>query len=62
MIDKDAQAATERFMAKLKGNGFTMSRSQNNEEDYDKAKQERDSKAVEDFVKTDLFQYVMKQR
>ena len=62
MIDKDAEAAAERFMAKLKVNGFTMSRSQNNEEDYDKAKQERDSKAVEDFVKTDLFQYVMKQK
>ena len=62
MIDKDAQAATKRFMTKLEGNGFTMSRSQNNENDYDTAKQERDSKAVAEFVKTDLFQDVMKLR
>ena len=62
MIDKDAQAAAKRFMEKLQGNSFTMSRSQNNEDDYDTAKQERDSKAVADFVKTDLFQDVMKLR
>ena len=62
MIDKDAKAVTERFIAKLEGNGFTMSRSQNNEDDYDTTKQERDSKAVAEFAKTDLFQYVMKLR
>ena len=62
MIDKDAQAATKRFRTKLEGNGFTMSRSQNSENDYDTAKQERDSKAVAEFVKTDLFQDVMKLR
>ena len=62
MIDKDAEAAAERFMAKLKGNGFSMSRSQNSEEDYDETKQERDSKAVEEFVKTELFRYIMKLR
>ena len=62
MLDKNAQAAAERFMAKLEGNGFTMSRSQNNEDDYDKTRQERDSKAVAEFAKTDLFQYVMKLR
>ena len=62
MLDKDAKAAAERFMAKLAGNGFTLSRSKNNEDDYDKTKQERDSKAVAEFAKTDLFQDVMNLR
>ena len=62
MLDKDAQAAAERFMTRLEKNGFTMSRSQNNENDYDTAKQNRDSKAVAEFTKTDLFQDVMKLR
>jgi len=62
MLDKDAEAATKRFMEKLEGNGFTLSRSKNDADDYDKTKQERDSKAVEEFVKSHLFQNVMKLR
>ena len=59
MIDKDAKAAAARFMAELEGKKIKMPRSQNNEDDYDEAKQERDSKAVAEFVKTDLFKYIM---
>jgi len=62
MLDKNAQAATERFMTKLEGNGFAMSRSRNNEDDYNAAKQERDSQAVAEFVKTGFFQDVMNLR
>ncbi|MDR1803972.1 MAG: hypothetical protein LBQ94_10230 [Treponema sp.] len=58
MIDKDAKAAAARFMAELEGKKIKMPRSQNDEEDYDEAKQERDSKAVEEFVESDLFQYI----
>jgi len=62
MLDKDAQGAANRFMEKLNGQGFTMSRSQNKEEDYDSAKQERDSKAVAEFTQTGAFQDIMKPR
>jgi hypothetical protein len=59
MIDKDAQGAADRFMVKLTSNGFTMSRSKNNAGNYDKEKQERDSKAVEEFTKTEVFKNIL---
>ena len=59
MLDKDFKGAADRFMTKLKQNGFTMARSQNTEEDYTATKQDRDSKAVEDFMQTDIFRYIM---
>ena len=62
MLDKDAQGAANRFMERLTGKGFTMSRSQNKEEDYDIVKQERDSKAVAEFTQTGAFQDIMKPR
>ena len=58
MLDKDAEEVAGRFMAKLEGNGFTIARSQNNEADYDAERQARDSRAVEEFVQTDCFQYI----
>ena len=60
MLDKEAEDAVERFMIKLKGKGFKMARSQNNAEDYSDKKQTRDSKAVEEFVQTDIFKDIMK--
>ena len=60
MIDKDAKGAAERFMEKLKNNGFTMSRSRNNDENYDLRKQKRDSEAVSAFTKTKLFKGLLK--
>jgi hypothetical protein len=60
MLDKDAKNAANRFMTKLEKDAFTVARSQNTEEDYTDTKQDRDSRAVEDFVQTDLFQDIMK--
>ena len=60
MIDKDAQGAANRFMAKLTGNGFTMSRSKNTGENYTEKKQARDSKAVIEFTKTEVFKNILK--
>ena len=60
MIDKDAQGAANRFMETLTGNGFTMSRSRNTEKDYDSAKQKRDSDAVNEFTKTQIFKDILK--
>ena len=62
MIDKDAQGAANRFMEKLTGKGFLMSRSRNAEEDYDKMKQKRDSNAVNEFTKTKVFQDIINLR
>jgi len=62
MLDKDAQGAANRFMKKLNGQSFSMSRSQNKEEDYDTVKQERDSTAVAEFTQTGAFQDIMKPR
>jgi hypothetical protein len=60
MLDKDAQGAADRFIAKLTDKNFTVSRSQNNEDDYDTEKQERDSNAVVEFSRTETFQDIMK--
>ena len=60
MLDKDAQGAADRFMKKLTGKGFTMSRSKNSGVEYDKAKQNRDSEAVAEFTQTQIFKDIMK--
>ena len=60
MIDKDAKGAANRFMEKLNEKAFTMSRIKNNEKNYDLAKQKRDSEAVNEFTKTQLFRDIMK--
>jgi hypothetical protein len=59
MIDKEAQSAANRFMEKLIGKGFVMSRSQNDGENYTKTKQKRDSQAVIEFAKTETAKYIM---
>lgn len=60
MLNKDGKAVADRLVAKLRAKKFTMAQSQNTEEDYTASKQERDSKAVKEFVKTDLFQDIMR--
>jgi len=62
MLDKDAKGVANRLMKRLTVKGFKMARSQNNEEDYDNAKQERDSKAVAEFTQTGAFQDIMNPR
>jgi hypothetical protein len=59
MKDENAQAVANRFMEKLTGKGFVMSRSQNNGENYTKTKQKRDSQAVIEFAKTETAKYIM---
>jgi hypothetical protein len=59
MADKDAKAVADRFMEKLTGKGFVMSRSKNSGEDYAKTKQKRDSQAVIEFSKTETAKYIM---
>ena len=55
-------AVTDRFMEKPNGKGFTMPRLKNNEKNYDSAKQKRDSEAVIEFTKTELFKDILKLR
>ena len=62
MIDKDAKGAASRFMEKLIGNGFVMSRSKNTAENYTQKKQRRDSIAVAEFTKTEVFKNILKLR
>jgi len=59
MLDKDGKAVADRLIAKLKSGGFIKASSPNHEEDYITTKQDRDSKAVADFVETDLFRDIM---
>jgi len=59
MSEEDGKAVAKEFMVKLKNKKFTMSRSQNSGDDYSISKQERDTKAVEAFIKTDLFDDIM---
>ena len=56
MLDKDVDGIVGRFMKRIEGKEFTMTRSPNTEENYTASKQERVSIAVEEFVETDLFQ------
>jgi len=58
-MEEDGEAVAQEFMDELKGRKFTMSRSENSGEDYSISKQERDTKAVDAFIKTDLFQDIM---
>jgi hypothetical protein len=60
MIDENARAISERFMKRLTEGEFTEARSPNTADDYTETRQERDSKAVKDFVETDLFQDILK--
>jgi len=60
MTDESAEAVASRFMEKLTGKGFVMSRSQNSGENYTKTKQKRDSQAVVEFAKSKTAQYIMK--
>ena len=54
MLDKDSKKAADRFIEKLTGKKFIMSRSQNASDNYDTKKQQRASEAVDAFTKTEL--------
>lgn len=60
MIDKNAKAAADRFMKKLTEKSFVMSRSKNSGDNYSKTKQARDSNAVAEFTKTEIFKEILR--
>jgi hypothetical protein len=55
----DVEKETANFQTELNTGKFKLTRSQNSEKDYTATKQERDSKAVQDFLETDTFKYIM---
>jgi len=57
--NENAKEAANRFMKKLTGKNFVMSRSQNSGENYTKIKQKRDSHAVIEFSKSETAKYIM---
>jgi hypothetical protein len=59
MLDEDAEKMAKRFADKFYAKDFTMARSPNTEDDYTANKQERDTKAVLDFIGTALFDEIM---
>jgi hypothetical protein len=59
MLDINIDEETQIFQDELTGGKFKLARSQNSETDYTKTKQERDSRAVQDFIETDTFKYIM---
>ncbi len=54
MLNIDIDEARERFAEKLKTGHFTLTKSQNYEDDYSKKKEQRDTQAVVEFFDTDL--------
>jgi hypothetical protein len=54
-----AKEAAGNFIKRLEGGGFTMSRPPSGGTPYSHKIAKRDSKAVAEFVKTDLFQDIM---
>lgn len=61
MLDKDGEAVANRLVDKLEARGFVKASSKNSG-DYTSSRQDMDSKAVEDFVETDLFQTILEQQ
>jgi len=59
VIDEDSKGAADRFIKKLKNSGFKMSRSKNDAENYGIHKQRRDSKATDEFTKSQLFKDII---
>ena len=55
MALSDYNEAAERFGQKLASGFYTADRSTNTEGDYSAEKLERDTQAVEDFAKSELF-------
>jgi len=58
----DIQKATEEFRCKFKSNYYPLERSKNNEVDYSKEKEHRDTEAVRRFVKSEYFEYMKKMK
>jgi hypothetical protein len=59
MSEEDGEKVAKEFMDKLKNKKFTLARSENSGEDYSLRNQQRDTEAVEAFIKTDLFQDII---
>ena len=59
MQKENEKIVARKFMEKLKNKKFTMSTYPHNGESYTAIIQMRNSLAVKEFTKTDLFQYIM---
>lgn len=58
----NVQEETRLFGEKLRKGYFATERSKNNEVDYAKEKEQRDTKAVKDFTQTEYFEYIRDMR
>lgn len=58
----DVKKETEIFKDKLNSGYYPLERSKNTEVDYAKEKEARDTKAVDDFVKSELFEEIVSNR
>ena len=56
----NSEESTKRFEEKLKSGFYRKDRSRNTEVNYTKEKQERDTKAVEEFTKTEIYHELVK--
>jgi hypothetical protein len=59
MLNEDSDKATEQFKKRFSEKGFTVARMPNTADDYWEKQLDKDSEAVSDFVKTDLFDHIM---
>lgn len=57
----NSEESAKRFEEKLKSGFYKKDRSRNTEVDYTKEKQDRDTKAVEEFTKTNIFHELIKE-
>jgi hypothetical protein len=60
MIELTTDEATKEFSDKLQSGEFILSRSPNSEVDYSDEKLNRDMAAVDEFLKTDMIEFIMK--
>jgi len=56
------EESTQRFREKFFSLGFNMDQSQNKAPSYKNCKEERDTQAVRDFLKTETFEYIKKMK
>ncbi len=58
MLNIDVTASKKEFIERLKNGYFELNRSSNTEANYSKTKESRDTKAVCNFLSTDLFKEI----
>lgn len=59
MMQIDVEKETLKFKEKFLRGDYEINRSQNTEKNYAEEKELRDTKAVKNFLETDLFEYII---